>query len=124
MSPPPITEEYPIAAAGKVYDGQIMCFGGGGKLSNPDAAANLVFAGVTLVDTEIDAQADEAIRVGADMLIWLPLAGANQASVGKRLYATDNNLFTLASAQRKSIGLIRQWSDGMVKVDTSKADAA
>ena len=124
MSPPTITEDYGVGNAGKVYDGQIMCFGTNGRIYNPDAAANLIFAGVTILDTEDDLAVGEKVRLGADMLIWLPFAAAQESDIGDRLYATDNATFTKAGASRKSIGIIRAWRKGEVKVDTSKAEVS
>lgn len=122
MSPPPITLDYGVGNAGKVFDGQIMCFGTNGRLYDPDAANNLIFAGVTILDTEDDLAVGEKVRIGADMLIWLPFAAAQESDVGDLFYATDNATFTKTATNRKSIGMCRAWRKGEVLIDTSKAE--
>lgn len=124
VSLPGKTGSAKLAAAGKVYDGVVMCFGAAGKLVYPDLGANLIFAGIANIDTEEDFGADDRVPYMYDVLVWLPLAAAAESDIGDLVYATDNQTFTKTATSRKAIGQIRDFRTGMVLVDTSKAETS
>lgn len=86
-----------------------------------DGSANATGPAATTAAGSISGSFEEASAVAGDKTVRecyisgafvVPLTGADQASVGKKLYVADNYTFSLTSTSNQIVGVISQWLGG------------
>jgi hypothetical protein len=111
--------EYPVIAADIIYEGAAVGENGSGY-SRPLVAAD-PFQGfaITKADNSTGSAGDVRVRVKTKGVIQLSIASlAITANDRPKVYASDDNTFTLVSTSNTLIGTVLQWiSTGVAWVE-------
>lgn len=115
--------DLPVKASSKIYEGSAVGLTGGyaRALNAGDS-----FGGFAEVFVDNSAGADGAVNVNVNRfgLIVLPISGLAVTDIGKPVYASDDNTFTLTSTGNSAIGRVVRWSSAGVGVVAFRADRA
>lgn len=97
--------QYPVAASTKIYQGAAVGLSNG--YARPLQAGDrfLGFAEATVDNTEGSAGAKD-VRVQEQGKVKLPIAGVLLTDVGKAVYASDDDTFTLTQSTNSHIGRV------------------
>jgi len=108
--------DLPVAATTKIYEGSAIGFSSG--YARPLNAGD-VFAGFSKAraDNTLGAAGALRVRVQDRGKIVLPISGAAITDIGKAVYASDDNTFTLPATGNSYVGrVVRSGSTGVVVV--------
>lgn len=100
---------YPVVASDIVYQGALVKIDAAGYLAPASAEATAMFAGVAYekVDNADGAAGDKVCRVENKGAFLMVGAGFNQASVGKKVYTSDDNTVSLVQgANEQFVGVV------------------
>lgn len=103
------TITYPVIANDVIYRGSAVSLADTGRLAQPLVAGE-AFVGFATRQCDnsgglASAKRVEVLRRGA---VNLPIAGVAAADVGKKVYASDDNAFTLTATDNSLIGVITE----------------
>lgn len=101
--------EFPVIAADIIYQGAFVGDNASGY-ARPLVAGD-PFRGVAeeQCDNATGAAGDKNVRVKRRGLIKLPIASLAITDVGKDVYASDDDTFTLTQSTNTRIGVVRKW---------------
>jgi hypothetical protein len=107
-----VTNNHPIAASTKIYGGTAVGDNGSG-FARPLQAADpfLGFADADYDNTN-GAAGDLRVNCNHAVQVQLDITGASASSVGKKVYASDDQTFTLTASSNSLIGVVRQHVSG------------
>ena len=112
---PPAFEHYPAIASDIVYEGAAVTSQDSTGHAHPAAVADGEFVGFCNAKADNSGGAGAAINlhVRSKGKVKLPVTGVTAAiDVGKKVYLTDDDTFTLTSTAGKRIGKITRWVSG------------
>jgi hypothetical protein len=100
---------FPMVAADIIYEGAAVGDNGSG-IARPLVAGD-PFRGFALrkVDNSAGAEGDKRVEVRHRGLVVLPITSLAITDVGKDVYASDDNAFTLTQSTNTRIGYVYRW---------------
>lgn len=108
----------PVAASTTLYQGTMCFLSATGYLDDDTASGVNLFAGINIkyIDNSSGSAGDVSAEVWTDGVFKLTGSGFSQASVGQKVYATDNATLTLdpATANSVYVGVIREYVSSTV----------
>lgn len=102
--------EYPVIAADIVYEGAAVGENGSGYARPLVAADPFLGFAVSTVDNSAGAAGDKRVVVKRKGVVKLPISGlAITANDRPKVYASDDDTFTLTATSNTLIGTVLQW---------------
>lgn len=99
----------PVIAADIIYEGAMVGDNASG-FARPLVAGD-PFRGVALrkVDNTLGAAGDKRVEVDTDCYLELPITSLAITDVGKQVFASDDDTFTLTQTTNTCIGYVHRW---------------
>lgn len=118
--------DLPVIAADIIYEGACIGINTSGY-ARPLVAGD-IFGGFALrqVDNSLGVAGGDNVRAQARGQISLPVTGLTINSVGKPVYASDDDTFTMTAGSNTQIGAVKRWivdGQGVVEFWTARAPA-
>ena len=89
---------YPVAPGEKIFRGGIVCVNSSGQLVRPQTSGAVAFAGLAAATYDNSASAVAGPTIVAERASFaLAVGSATVSDLGKAVYATDDNTFTLTA---------------------------
>lgn len=114
----------PVIAADIIYEGAMVGDNGSG-IARPLVAGD-PFRGVALrtVDNSAGAESAKRVEVDTDCYVELPITNLAITDVGKQVFASDDDTFTLTQSTNTAIGYVHRWVStgvGIIRCIASQA---
>lgn len=117
-------EDYPMIAADIIYDGAAVGDNGSGYARPLIAGDPFYGFAQEKADNASGAAGDVNIRVKTKGYIQLSISGLAQADVGKAVYASDDDTFTLTASTNTKIGSVSKFiSSGVGLIEFARTGA-
>lgn len=99
----------PVIAADIIFEGAMVGDNASG-FARPLVAGD-PFRGVALrkVDNTLGAAGDKRVEVNTDCFLELPISALAITDVGKQVFASDDDTFTLTQSTNTCIGYVHRW---------------
>lgn len=106
-------QEYPVTAATKIFEGAAVGLDASGNARNAVATDEFVGFASRMADNSGGAAGDIRVKVRKSGLIEIPVVGADATKIGKAVFASDNDTFTLTGAtDLPFVGFIERFVSG------------
>lgn len=119
---------YPMIAADIIYEGAAVGENGSGYARPLQAGDRFLGFALEHCDNSAGSAGDKSVRVRTKGYAELPIASlAITANDRPRVYASDDDTFTLTATSNSLIGTVAQWVEtgvGVVEFDAGPATAA
>lgn len=101
---------FPMAAV-KIYQGALVCINTSGYLTNAADTASFIFAGsaIDFVDNSAGSAGALTMRVRVSGVIQCVTSGATQATVGAKVYASDNQTVATSTSNSVLVGRVVEY---------------
>lgn len=122
----PELNDLPVAATTTIYEGSAVGDNGSGYARQLNAGDPFRGFALRKADNDPGAAGDIDVHVRQKGRIVLPISGLAITDVGKPVYASDGNAFTLTASTNTHIGRVIGWVStgyGVVEFDASRGGA-
>ena len=101
-------EAYPVAIGVKVFKGALVSVNSSGYARPLNVADKFVGIAEDTVDNTAGANGADNVKVRRKTNVELSVTGASTASVGAKVYASDDNTLTLTASTNLLVGVVRK----------------
>src|SRR3990167_742490 len=118
--------EFPVIATDIIYEGAAVGLNGSGYARPLTAGDKFLGFCEQLADNSTGAAGDKKVRVAVEGKIKLSISGLAITDVGKPVFASDDDTFTLTQSTNSFIGRVHRYESsgvGIVEFDANKGVA-